>query len=385
MWLTFATFVGYAVVYTVVLKPLTPQNIVIGGASGAMPPVLGWAAIRGEVEPRGADAVPDHLPWTPPHFWALALYRAEDYRKAGLPMLPVTHGAEFTRLQVLLYTCVLFAATLLPFVHGMSGVIYLVAAVALGAVFSSTPGRSGATTPTRSRAGPSASPSSTSRCCSRRCCWTTTWAAAVTPIRLRPRSLGAAALLSRRPALAACDKLLPGRRRASRRSTSPAPSTAAHSRLTDAERQAAHAGRLQGQGQRSSSSATRSARTSARRRWPNWREVKASWARTASACRCVFVTVDPERDTPEVLKAYMTDFDPGFVGLRGTPEQTAATAQGVQGLLREGAGQDRGQLHGRPHRRLVRHRRQGPAAPVRALRHAGRRAGVGPEAPAREG
>ena len=128
MWLTLATFVGYAVIYTVMLKPLTPQNIVIGGASGAMPPVLGWAAMRGEV---GAEALLLCLIiflWTPPHFWALALYRAEDYRRAGLPMLPVTHGAEFTRLHVLLYTLVLFAATLLPFVYGMSGWLYLVAA-----------------------------------------------------------------------------------------------------------------------------------------------------------------------------------------------------------------------------------------------------------------
>ncbi len=135
MWLTFATFVGYAVVYTVVLKPLTPQNIVIGGASGAMPPVLGWAAMTGDV---GAEAMILCLIiflWTPPHFWALALYRAEDYRKAGLPMLPITHGPEFTRLQVLLYTIVLFAATLLPFINGMSGWIYLAAAVVLGALF----------------------------------------------------------------------------------------------------------------------------------------------------------------------------------------------------------------------------------------------------------
>jgi protoheme IX farnesyltransferase len=135
MWLTFATFVGYAVVYTVVLKPLTPQNIVIGGASGAMPPVLGWAAMTGEV---GAEAMMLCLIiflWTPPHFWALALYRVEDYRKAGLPMLPITHGPEFTRLQVLLYTLVLFAATLLPFVYGMSSWIYLLAALVLGALF----------------------------------------------------------------------------------------------------------------------------------------------------------------------------------------------------------------------------------------------------------
>ncbi len=135
MWLTFATFVGYAVIYTVVLKPMTPQNIVIGGASGAMPPVLGWAAMRGEVGPEALMLCLIIFLWTPPHFWALALYRVEDYRRAGLPMLPVTHGNEFTRLQVLLYTFVLFAATLLPFVFGMSGLIYLVSAVLLGAGF----------------------------------------------------------------------------------------------------------------------------------------------------------------------------------------------------------------------------------------------------------
>ena len=135
MWLTFATFVGYAVVYTVILKPLTPQNIVIGGASGAMPPVLGWAAMRGEVGPEALLMCLIIFLWTPPHFWALALYRVEDYRRSGLPMLPVTHGSDFTRLNVLLYTLVLFAGTLLPFVIGMSSWLYLVAAVVLGAIF----------------------------------------------------------------------------------------------------------------------------------------------------------------------------------------------------------------------------------------------------------
>ncbi|MDP3136211.1 MAG: heme o synthase [Burkholderiaceae bacterium] len=135
MWLTFATFVGYAVVYTVILKPLTPQNIVIGGASGAMPPVLGWAAMTGEVGPEALILFLIIFLWTPPHFWALALYRVEDYRKSGLPMLPVTHGNEFTRLQILLYTLVLFAACLLPFIYGMSSWPYLVAAVALSIGF----------------------------------------------------------------------------------------------------------------------------------------------------------------------------------------------------------------------------------------------------------
>jgi len=131
MWLTFATFVGYAVVYTVILKPRTPQNIVIGGASGAMPPVLGWAAMTGAVSPEALILFLIIFLWTPPHFWALALYRVDDYRKAGLPMLPVTHGNEFTRLQIFLYTLVLFAACLMPFVFRMSGWIYLVAAVVL--------------------------------------------------------------------------------------------------------------------------------------------------------------------------------------------------------------------------------------------------------------
>ena len=135
MWLTLATFIAYAVIYTLVLKPLTPQNIVIGGASGAMPPVLGWAAMTGQV---GHEALLLFLIiflWTPPHFWALALYRVEDYRRSGLPMLPVTHGNAFTRLQVFLYTVVLFAGTLLPFVVGMCGYVYLFAAVILGLGF----------------------------------------------------------------------------------------------------------------------------------------------------------------------------------------------------------------------------------------------------------
>lgn len=135
MGLTFATFVGYAVIYTVILKPRTPQNIVIGGASGAMPPVLGWAAMRADVGPEALMLFLIIFLWTPPHFWALALYRVEDYRKSGLPMLPVTHGSEFTRLHILLYTLVLFAACLLPFIYGMSSWLYLVTAVALSLGF----------------------------------------------------------------------------------------------------------------------------------------------------------------------------------------------------------------------------------------------------------
>jgi heme o synthase len=135
MWLTLATFVGYAVVYTVILKPNTPQNIVIGGASGAMPPVLGWAAATGHVTPEALSLFLIIFAWTPPHFWSLALYRKHEYAKAGVPMLPVTHGDKFTRLHVLLYTIILFACALLPFVIRMSGVIYLAAAIGLGAWF----------------------------------------------------------------------------------------------------------------------------------------------------------------------------------------------------------------------------------------------------------
>ncbi len=135
MWLTLATFVGYAIIYTVILKPATPQNIVIGGASGAMPPVLGWAAVTGEVSHQALLLFLIIFAWTPPHFWSLALYRTREYARAGLPMLPVTHGPEFTRLQVLLYTIILVAVTLLPFATRMSGWIYLFCALALGFVF----------------------------------------------------------------------------------------------------------------------------------------------------------------------------------------------------------------------------------------------------------
>jgi len=135
MWLTLATFVGYAVIYTVLLKPNTPQNIVIGGLSGAMPPVLGWAAVTGEAPAQAWLLALIIFVWTPPHFWSLALYRIEDYRASGLPMLPVTHGSEFTRLHILLYTIVLVATSTLPFAIRMAGWIYLVAALVLGAIF----------------------------------------------------------------------------------------------------------------------------------------------------------------------------------------------------------------------------------------------------------
>jgi protoheme IX farnesyltransferase len=135
MGLTLATFVGYAIVYTVLLKPATPQNIVIGGASGAMPPVLGWAAVTNDVAPEALILFLIIFVWTPPHFWSLALYRTADYARAGLPMLPVTHGARYTRLMIVLYTFALIAVSMLPYAIRMSGALYLAAALLLGGVF----------------------------------------------------------------------------------------------------------------------------------------------------------------------------------------------------------------------------------------------------------
>jgi len=135
MWMTLATFVGYAVIYTVILKPMTPQNIVIGGASGAMPPVLGWAAVTGDVSAQALTLFLIIFAWTPPHFWALALYRKDEYAKDGVPMLPVTHGDRYTQIQVLLYTLILLACSTLPFVTRLSGLLYLISALILGAIF----------------------------------------------------------------------------------------------------------------------------------------------------------------------------------------------------------------------------------------------------------
>jgi heme o synthase len=133
--LTFASLIGYAVVYTVWLKHATPQNIVIGGAAGAAPPVLGWVAVTGTVDPYSLLLFLIIFTWTPPHFWALAIARRDDYAKAGIPMLPVAYSSDFTRLHILLYTILLVLVTLLPYLTGMSGLIYLAVAVVLGAFF----------------------------------------------------------------------------------------------------------------------------------------------------------------------------------------------------------------------------------------------------------
>ena len=133
--LTFGSLVGYAVIYSLFLKRATPQNIVIGGAAGAMPPVLGWTAVTGEVHPHALLLFLIIFAWTPPHFWALAIHRHREYADADIPMLPVTHGVDFTRLHVLLYTVILFVVSLLPFATRMSGAIYLAVATVLGAAF----------------------------------------------------------------------------------------------------------------------------------------------------------------------------------------------------------------------------------------------------------
>lgn len=135
MWLTLATFFSYSVIYTIFLKPATPMNIVIGGASGAMPPILGWAAVNNNVGPEALVLFLIIFCWTPPHFWALALYRRNDYAKVGIPMLPVTHGQSFTLLQIVLYTIILIIVTMSPFSLGMSGLIYLICATILNAFF----------------------------------------------------------------------------------------------------------------------------------------------------------------------------------------------------------------------------------------------------------
>ena len=134
-WLTFLSLIGYAVIYTMYLKHATPQNIVIGGAAGAAPPVLGWVAVTGTIDPNSLLLFLIIFAWTPPHFWALAIHRREEYAKVDVPMLPVTHGVEFTRLQVLLYTIIMIAVTLLPFATGMSGVVYLGGVLILNAIF----------------------------------------------------------------------------------------------------------------------------------------------------------------------------------------------------------------------------------------------------------
>ena len=134
-WLTLASLFGYAVVYTLVLKRLTPQNIVIGGLAGAMPPLLGWVSMTGDLHPNAFLLVMIIFTWTPPHFWALAIHRKAEYAKADIPMLPVTHGEAYTKVQILLYTLILLAISVFPFITGMSGYLYLAAAIALGARF----------------------------------------------------------------------------------------------------------------------------------------------------------------------------------------------------------------------------------------------------------
>ncbi len=339
MWLTLATFIGYAVVYTVLLKPLTPQNIVIGGASGAMPPVLGWAAIRGDVGPEALILCLIIFLWTPPHFWALALYRAEDYRRAGLPMLPVTHGSEFTRLHVFLYTLVLFAATLLPFVAGMSGPIYLAAAIVLGVMFSGYGWRLWRALFGRARAPDlpllDRPPDAAVRGVAGR---SLPLAAAVTATTRRALALGLVGLAF----LAGCDRL-------AGQSAEP---TFHFTDITGAE----FARRLD------LPDADGKPRTLA-----DWQgkvtvvffgytqcpdvcpttmaelaQIRKLLGADGDTLQTVFVTIDPERDTPEILKAYVANFGPGVTALRGNAEQTAAAAKEFKVFYAKVAGKSPG-------------------------------------------
>jgi protoheme IX farnesyltransferase len=324
MWLTFATFVGYAVIYTVILKPLTPQNIVIGGASGAMPPVLGWAAMTGDVGPEALILFLIIFLWTPPHFWALALYRVEDYRKSGLPMLPVTHGNEFTRLQVLLYTLVLFAACLMPFIYGMSAWLYLGVAVVLSASFI---GYAFALwRPLLRRAGPQDlpllphPPERAVRCL----------AGGPLPFPGAMNKRNALKIAASGVLLTLGFGLLGGCSE-----TRPAVSRGRHHRRRLCQGSAparpqwpaAQHGRLQGQGRhrllRLHPVPGRLPHLHGRTR-PRSR---SCWAPDGDKLQGIFVTVDPERDTAEMLKAYMTNFDPSFLALIPTPEQLTATAK----------------------------------------------------------
>ena len=134
-WLTLASLIGYAVIYTAILKRATPQNITIGGLAGAAPPLLGWTAISGQLDPHGLLLVLIIFAWTPPHFWALALHRKEEYAKADIPMLPVTHGDAFTKLQIILYTVLMILTTILPYVTGMSGLLYIAGVMILNGRF----------------------------------------------------------------------------------------------------------------------------------------------------------------------------------------------------------------------------------------------------------
>jgi protoheme IX farnesyltransferase len=323
MWLTFATFVGYAVIYTVILKPLTPQNIVIGGASGAMPPVLGWAAMTGDVGPEALILFLIIFLWTPPHFWALALYRVEDYRKSGLPMLPVTHGNEFTRLQVLLYTLVLFAACLMPFIYGMSAWLYLGVAVVLSASFI---GYAFATlAPLLRRAGPQdlpLLPDPPERPVRRTAGGPLPLPGAMNKRNALKIAASGVLLTLGFGLLGGCSETRPQFRGVDITGADYAKDL----RLPD------HNGRQRsvadfkgkvvivffGYTQCPDVCPTSMAELT---------EVKKLLGPDGDKLQGIFVTVDPERDTAEMLKAYMTNFDPSFLALIPTPEQLTAVAK----------------------------------------------------------
>ncbi len=321
MWLTLATFVGYAVVYTVLLKPATPQNIVIGGASGAMPPVLGWAAVTDAMPPEALLLFLIIFIWTPPHFWSLALYRRDDYARAELPMLPVTHGPRYTQLMIVLYTVVLVAVTLMPFVIRMSGVPYLVAALALGGCFVWFAWRLYRHYSDGSRGARSAIRSSISRRCFRPCCSITTCGdgtfAMVTAFRGGALRRGSSLLL------AAAAARTPG---SSRHRTSPGRPSAASFSLDD------HHGKPRTLADfRGKAVVVFFGYTQCPDVCPTTLATLADAMKKlgpdADRVQVLFVTVDPDRDTADVLSQYVPSFDPRFLGLRGDADATARTAK----------------------------------------------------------
>ncbi len=311
MWLTFATFVGYAIVYTVLLKPHTPQNIVIGGMSGAMPPVLGWAAVTNTAPAEAWLLALIIFVWTPPHFWALALYRREDYRNAGLPMLPNTHGPELTRLHILLYTIVLVATTTLPYADpdvrprlprrgpGARRRLPRLRVVAVSALQR----RPGA-------ARRSATRSSTWRRCSRPCSLTTTCGDG----RARGDPWPAGHRASRSARCCFCGACSP----AGFQSVDITGANYAQGfNLVDTEGKARTIADFKGKvvvvffgfAQCPDVCPTTLA---------DMAEVRKRLGRDGERVQVVFITVDPARDTPQVLSAYMRNFDPSFVALTGT-------------------------------------------------------------------
>ena len=329
MWLTLATFVGYAVIYTVILKPATPQNIVIGGASGAMPPVLGWAAVTGDVTFQPLLLFLIIFAWTPPHFWALALYRRKEYERAGVPMLPVTHGEAFTRLHLLLYTVLMVATTLLPFATGMAG--WLLPGRGAGARRGVPRVRRGdlASLQRRARAADVRLFDLLPRDAVRGAHGRPLPAARV---RVRLRAALAAALAVATLGLAACDKIFAPAR-------SPFDGIdvtgARHGRGAQAhrpQRQAAHRSRISAARSSWCSSATRSAPTSARPRSRTWQGHEAAGRRCQARAGALRDGRSEARHPGAARASTCPRSIPTFLGLYGDEAATAKASKEFQDL-----------------------------------------------------